>query len=162
LTPNEPQKSEATCDWLNQWNLARKISTSRGNAFEHHRKLRGAFEIIFLIGLGVLTFQGFTTPAMLTSDYTDVLGPEESFTFVPPTTTFYLPRLPAASHDYLLPSTTICCLSRLPAPSQDYLPPPTTTCCQLLVPRCACLEKGLRHLALDCFYYSAVTAQKPR
>jgi len=42
LTPNEPQKSEATCDWLNQWDLARKISTSRGNAFEHHRKLRGA------------------------------------------------------------------------------------------------------------------------
>ena len=30
--------------------------------------------------------------------------------------------------------------------------PPTTTCRQPLVPRCACLEKGLRHLALDYFY----------
>ena len=28
-----------------------------------------------------------------------------------------------------------------------------------LVPRCACLEKDLRHLALDCFY-GVVTAQK--
>jgi hypothetical protein len=38
--------------------------------------------------LGVLTFQGF---AMLASY---VLGPEESFTFVHPMTTFCLPRLP--------------------------------------------------------------------
>ena len=88
---------------LNQWDLPsstltdRKISTSRGNASEHHRKLRGASKMIFLIGLGVLTFQGFATPAMLTSDCTDVLGPEESFTFVPPTTTCRLPRLPAAN-----------------------------------------------------------------
>src|SRR5271170_3039374 len=34
---------------------------------------------------------------------------------LPPTTTCCLPRLPAASHDYLLPSTTTCCLPRLPA-----------------------------------------------
>src|SRR5450755_3543857 len=107
---------------------------------------------------------------MLASGYTDVLGPEESFTFVPsashdyllpPTTTCCLPRLPAASHDYPLPLTTTCCLPRLPAPSHDYLPLPTTTCCQLLVPRCACLEKGLRHFTLDCFY-GVLTAQKAR
>jgi hypothetical protein len=84
--------------------------------------------VIFLIGLGMLTFQGFATPAMLASGYIDVLGPEESFTFVPPTTTFCLPRLPAASHDYLLPLTTTCCLPRLPAATHDYLLPPTTTC----------------------------------
>src|SRR5271168_1818174 len=47
---------------------------------------------------------------------------------LPPTTTCCLPRLPAASHDYLLPPTTTCCLSRLPAASHDYLLPPTTTC----------------------------------
>jgi len=88
--------------------------------------------VIFLIDLGMLTFQGFTTPAMLASGYTDVLGPEESFTFVPP-------------HDYLLPP-------RLPASSQDYLLPPTTACRQTPVPRCACLEKDLRRLASDCFY----------
>jgi hypothetical protein len=33
----------------------------------------------------MLTFQGFATPAMLASGFTDVLGREESFTFVPPT-----------------------------------------------------------------------------
>jgi hypothetical protein len=51
----------------------------------------------------MLTFQGFATPAMLASGYTDVLGLEES---LPPTTTCCLPRLPAAFHDYLLPTTT--------------------------------------------------------
>jgi hypothetical protein len=63
------------------------------------------------------------------------------------------------SHDYLLPPTTNCRLLRLPVASYDYLPPPMTTCCQPLVLRCACLEKDLRHLALDCFY-GVVTAQK--
>jgi hypothetical protein len=67
---------------------------------------------------------------------------------LPPTTTCCLPRLLAASHDYLLPPTTTCSLPRLPAPSHDYLPPSTTTCCQPPVPRCACLEKDLR--ALEC------------
>jgi hypothetical protein len=43
------------------------------------------------------------------------LGPEESFTFAPPTTTCCLSRLPAASHDYLLPPKTTCRLPRLPA-----------------------------------------------
>jgi hypothetical protein len=41
------------------------------------------------------------------------LGPEESFTFAPPTTTCCLSRLPAASHDYLLPPKTTCRLPRL-------------------------------------------------
>ena len=90
---------------------------------------------------------------------TNVLGPEENFTFVPPTTTFCLPRLTAASHDYLLPPTTTCPLPRLPAASHDYMLPPMTTCCQPLVPRYACLEKDLRHLALDCFY-GVVTVQR--
>jgi hypothetical protein len=49
--------------------------------------------------------------------------------------------------------------STLPAASYDYLPPPATACCQPLVPRCACLEKDLRYLALDCFY-GVVTARK--
>ena len=89
--------------------------------------------MIFLIGLRMLTFfRVLPPPAMLVSGYTDVLRPEESFTSVPPTTT--------------------CCLPRLPTPSQDYLLRPTTTCCQPLVPCCACLEKDLRYLALDCFY----------
>src|SRR4051794_31072435 len=73
----------------------------------------------------------------------------------------HLPRLPAASHDYLLPPTTTCSLPRLPAASHDYLLPPTTTCCQPLVPHCTCLEKGLRYLALD-YFYGVVTAQNPR
>jgi hypothetical protein len=88
-----------------------------------------------LIGLGVLTFQGFAAPAMLTSD---VLGPEESFTFVPPTTllpltiTYYLPRLPAPSHDYLPPPTTTCRLPRLLATSHDYLLPTPSPSLHLL------------------------------
>jgi hypothetical protein len=66
---------------------------------------------------------------MLASGYTDVLGPEESFTFdlphylLPPTTTYSLPRLPAPSHDYLLPTSS---------PSLRL--------------------KDMRHLALNCFY----------
>ena len=72
-------------------------------------------------------FRVFVTPAMLAGGYTGVLGPEESFHF-------------RTSHD-----------------SHDYLLPPTTTYCQSIVPHCACLEKGLRHLALDCLY-GVVTA----
>jgi hypothetical protein len=45
---------------------------------------------------------------------------------LPPTTTCRLPRLPAASHDHLLPPTITRRLSRLPAASHDYLLPPTT------------------------------------
>jgi hypothetical protein len=77
LTPNEPQKSEATC--------------------EHHRKLRGASR--------------FCHPC-----HADVLGPEESFTFVP-----------SASHDYLLPT---------PSPSLRLLKErPKTPCLGLLLRR---------------------------
>src|SRR5580704_6533455 len=72
----------------------------------------------------MLTFQGFATPALLASGYTDVPGPEDGFTFVPPTTTCCLPRLPAASHDYLLPPTTTCCFPRLSAAFHGYLLPP--------------------------------------
>jgi hypothetical protein len=42
--------------------------------------------------------------------------------------------------------------STITAASHDYLLPLTTTSCQPPVPRRACLEKDLRHLALDCFY----------
>jgi hypothetical protein len=62
--------------------------------------------MIFLIGLGMLTFQGFATPTMLASGYTDVLA-----------SLSYLPRLPAASHDYLPPPTTTFRLPRLRAAS---------------------------------------------
>src|SRR5947207_4167902 len=106
----------------------------------------------------MLTFQIFAAPL-------PCLGLEDSSTLrtstitaathdylLPPTTTCSLPRLPAPSQDYLLPPKTACSLPRLPAPSHDYLPPSTTTCCQPPVPRCACLEKDLRHLALACFY----------
>jgi hypothetical protein len=86
----------------------KKILTSRGNGAP--QETEGRLQVIFLI----------------TSGCTDVLGPEESFTFVPPTTTFCLPRLPAASHDYLLPLTTTCYLPQLPAASHVYLLPPTT------------------------------------
>jgi hypothetical protein len=51
---------------------------------------------------------------MLASSYTDVIGPEESFTFVPPTTTCSLPRLPAAFHDYLLPTSSPSLRLRMP------------------------------------------------
>jgi hypothetical protein len=48
------------------------------------------------------------------SGYTDVLGPEDG-------SLSYLPRLPAASHDFLLPPTTFCRLLRLPAASHNSL-----------------------------------------
>src|SRR5450755_3543858 len=89
---------------------------------------------------------------MLASGYTDVLGPEESFTFVPsashdyllpPTTTCCLPRLPAASHDYLLPPTTTCSLPRLPAASHDYLLPTPSPSLRLLRERPKTLYLGL-------------------
>src|SRR5947209_2906025 len=88
----------------------------------------------------MLTFQIFAAPAIFSA--WKIAPP-----FVPPrlplppTTTCSLP-------DYLLPPTTACSLPRLPATSHNYLPPSTTTCC----PRCACLEKDLRPLALDCVY----------
>jgi hypothetical protein len=50
---------------------------------------------------------------------------------LPPTTTCYLPPLPATSHHYLLPPTTTCYLPPLPAASHHYLLPPITTCCHL-------------------------------
>jgi hypothetical protein len=92
----------------------KKILTSRGNGAP--QETEGRLQVIFLI----------------TSGCTDVLGPEESFTFVPPTTTCCLPRLPATSHDYLLPPTTTCCLPRLPAASYDSL---VTTSWRFLLPK---------------------------
>src|SRR5271163_2315389 len=61
--------------------------------------------------------------------HTQVKDVPNHTTFRTSTTTCCLPRLPAASHDYLLPPTTTCCLPRLPAASHDYLLPPMTTCC---------------------------------
>ena len=120
----------------------KKILTSRGNGAP--QETEGRLQVIFLI----------------TSGCTDVLGPEESFTFVPPTTTFCLPRLPAASHDYLLPLTTTCYLLQLPAASHDYLLPLTTTCSlprlpaashdYLLPPTTTCCLPQLPAVSHDC------------
>jgi hypothetical protein len=64
----------------------------------------------------MLTFQGFATPAMLASGYIDVLGPEDGFTFIPPTTT--------------------CCLLSTPSPSLRLLGEgPETPCLGLLLRR---------------------------
>lgn len=76
----------------------------------------------------MLTFQVFATPTVLASGYTDALDREDTVASLS-----YLPRLPAASHDFLLSPTTFCCSS------------------------CDRLEKYLRHLALGCFY-GVVTA----
>src|SRR5271156_2293153 len=43
-------------------------------------------------------------------------------------TALSFPRVPAASHEYLLPPTSTCCLPRVPAASHEYLLPPTSTC----------------------------------
>ena len=49
---------------------------------EHYRKLRAPISDIsdWLINADV---SGFAIPAMLASDYTNVLGLEDSFTFIP-------------------------------------------------------------------------------
>jgi hypothetical protein len=74
----------------------------------------------------MLTFQVFATPTVLASGYTDVLGPEDGFTFV-------------SFHDFLLPPTTFCC-PRLSAVPHDYLLPPTTPSLRPLgeIPETAC------------------------
>ena len=74
----------------------RKIS-SRGDAFEHHRKLRAPIDDIsdWLMNADV---SGFATPAMMASGYTDVLGPEDSLHF-------------RTSHDYLPHPTTTCLMT---------------------------------------------------
>jgi len=69
----------------------------------------------------MLTFQVFATPTVLASGYTDALDPEDTVASLS-----YLPRLPAASHDFLLSPTTFCCPPRLSAVPHDYLLPPTT------------------------------------
>jgi hypothetical protein len=83
----------------------------------HHRKLRGAPLGNISDWLRNTDVLRVTTPVILASDYINVLWPEESFTFIPPTTIFCLLRLPSASYDYLLPLITTCSLLRLPAPS---------------------------------------------
>src|SRR6266496_2724152 len=63
---------------------------------EHHRKLRGVGHISdWLVSADV---SGFC--------HTNVLGPEGGFTFVSSMNSCCLPRLSAASHDYLLPLIT--------------------------------------------------------
>jgi len=59
---------------------------------EHYRKLRVSMGDIsdWLVNVDV---SGFATPTVLASGYTDVLGQEDSFTFVSSTTTCYLPQL---------------------------------------------------------------------
>jgi hypothetical protein len=90
---------------------------------EHHRKLRAP--------IGDTDVSGFVTPVMLASGYTNVLGLEDSVTFVPPT-------------DCLLPPTTTCRLPRLQATSHGYLlPPMTTLLCALLL---CCSNVELRRL----------------
>ena len=59
----------------------------------------------------MLMFQSL--PPLLASGYTNVLGLEDSFTFMPPTDCLRLPQLPATSYDYLLPPMTTYCLPRL-------------------------------------------------
>jgi hypothetical protein len=59
----------------------------------------------------MLPFQAFAHPTGLASGYTNVLVLQDSLlplttSCCPPTTSCYLPRLPAASRDYLLPLTT--------------------------------------------------------
>src|SRR2546423_3555290 len=139
---------------------SRLCRIEKSQLVEHHRKLRvRGLPPLPRWRVATLMYSGRKTAALsylprLLSDSHDYLLPPIDYLTV--------------SHDYLLPLTTICCLprltccfSRLPAPSQDYLPPLRTTCCQPLVSRCACLEKGLRHLALDCFY-GVLIAQKAR
>src|SRR5436305_11120550 len=110
---------------------ARKISSNVIEAMrltinEHHRKLRGVGDISdWFISADVLGFC-----------HTDILGPEDSFTFVS--------------------STNSCCLLRLSVSSYNFLLPPTTTCCLPQLPRC---DRYLRHLALS-YFYSVVTAYK--
>jgi hypothetical protein len=93
---------------------------------EHHRKLRMLIcdNFDWLVNADV---SDFCPPPCR------VLAMYSAWKITPPfrnsTITFCLPRLPAASHDYLLLPTTTCCLPRLPAASHDYLLPPTTTCC---------------------------------
>ena len=105
---------------------------------EHHRKLRGV------------------------GDVSDWLVSADVFRFLPPLPCWrvatpmysarkmaslsYLPRLPAASHDFLLPPTTFCCLPRLFAASHDYLLPPTTPSLRPLgeIPKTPCPRLLLR------------------
>jgi hypothetical protein len=77
--------------------MNRKISSNKAMRLtqnEHHRKLRTPIGDTsdWLMNTDVL---GFATPAMLASGYTNVLGLEDSFTFMPPT-------------DCLLPPKTTC------------------------------------------------------
>jgi len=82
------------------------------------------------------------------SDRTPISSLSRQVIFLSPTTCC-LPRLPTASHNYLLPPTTTYCLPRLPASTRDYLLPPTTTCChsRLLATSHDCLvaTEPLRH-----------------
>src|SRR5271156_1807347 len=91
---------------------------------EHHRKLRVRIRDIsdWLVNADV---SDFCHPPVVSWRCT---RPQK---IAPP---FVPPRLPAASHDYLLPPTTTYCLPRLPTTSHDYLLPPTTTCCLPLLP----------------------------
>ena len=107
--------------------LSNVIKTMRLTLNKYHRKLKDIGNISDqLISTDVL---GFYHP-YYTSEWLygcTVLELEESFTFIPPTTTCCLPQLPAASHNYLLPPTTTFSLPRLPAAFHDYLLPPTAT-----------------------------------
>jgi hypothetical protein len=69
---------------------------------EHHRKLRALIRDIS-DWLANADSQIFATPCRVPAMYPP---PQKAKPFVPP-------RLPAASHDYLLPPTTTCCLPRL-------------------------------------------------
>jgi hypothetical protein len=104
---------------------------------EHHRKLRGVGDISdWLVSADV---SGFCHPYRASEWLHRCTRPGRWLHFR------YLPRLPAASHDFLLPPTTFCCLLRLSAASYDYLLPSTTPSLRPLgeIPETPCL---------GCFY----------
>ena len=119
---------------------SQEMNAMRLTRNEHHRKLRAPIRDIsyWLVNADVFRFLPPSLPCLGSED-SSTLRPSYLRCFprlpaashdylLPPTTTCSLPRLPAPSHDYLLPPTTTCSPPRLPAPSHDYLLPPTTTC----------------------------------
>jgi hypothetical protein len=88
----------------------KKMKARRLTRNEHHRKLRAPARDIsdWLVNADVSDF--CRPPAV---SWRCTRPPEDSSTFRTSTITCCLPRLPAASHDYLLPPMTTCCLPRL-------------------------------------------------
>src|SRR5438874_456670 len=72
---------------------------------KHHRKLRAPIRDIsdWLVNADVSDVAAGAAPCRVLAMYS---APEDRLPLVPRTTTCSLPRLPAASHDYLLPPTT--------------------------------------------------------